>query len=69
MAARTGEMAVLAGTGGNRMDLNPNRCLPVDHERALLVGRIWSPAVDGPILVRVKADGIYDLSTLAATMS
>jgi fumarylacetoacetate (FAA) hydrolase family protein len=51
------------------MDLNPNRCLPVDHERALLVGRMWSPAVDGPVLVRIKADGIYDLSTLAATMS
>jgi fumarylacetoacetate (FAA) hydrolase family protein len=51
------------------MDLNPNHCLPADHQHALLVGRVWSPAAGGPVLVRVKADGIYDLSALAATMS
>lgn len=51
------------------MDLNPNLCLPADHERALLVGRIWSPAADGPVLVRVTADGVHDLSAFAATMS
>lgn len=51
------------------MELDPNRCLPVDHERALLVGRLWSPAVDGPVVVRVTADGVYDLSALAPTVS
>ncbi|MBO0752299.1 MAG: fumarylacetoacetate hydrolase, partial [Bradyrhizobiaceae bacterium] len=51
------------------MDLNSNNCLPADHERAVLVGRIWSSLADGPVLVRIKADGIFDLSTLAATMS
>ena len=44
-------------------------CLPADHEHALLIGRIWSPAVAGPVLVAVRADGLYDLSALAATSS
>jgi fumarylacetoacetate (FAA) hydrolase family protein len=51
------------------MKLNPFHCLPVDHDQALLVGRIWSPAVDGPIVVSVAHDGVYDLTALAATVS
>lgn len=51
------------------MELDPNRCLPLDHDSALLVGRLWSPAVDGPVVVRVTANGVYDLSALAPTMS
>ncbi|MBK4735359.1 fumarylacetoacetate hydrolase family protein [Noviherbaspirillum pedocola] len=43
-------------------------CLPEDHHQAILVGRIWQPDV-GPTLVRVQQDGIYDLSTIAATSS
>jgi fumarylacetoacetate (FAA) hydrolase family protein len=44
-------------------------CLPADHDRALLVGRVFVPALEGPMLVRVQADGIYDLSNVAATSS
>ncbi len=44
-------------------------CLPADHERALLVGRIWWPEVAGPALVRVTEDGVFDLTGLAPTMS
>ena len=44
-------------------------CLPADHDRALLVGRVFVAALEGPVLVRVQADGIYDLSAVAATSS
>ena len=43
-------------------------CLPVDADRAMLVGRVWLHDV-GPVLVCVKPDGVYDLSPEAATMS
>ena len=43
-------------------------CLPVDADRATLVGRVWLHDV-GPVLVCVKPDGVYDLSPAAATMS
>ncbi len=40
--------------------------LPHDHERAVLIGRLWTEGA-GPTLVRVQGDGVYDLSQLAAT--
>jgi len=43
--------------------------LPADHARAMLVGRAWLPVVDGPAVVRVAADGVFDLSAIAPTMS
>jgi fumarylacetoacetate (FAA) hydrolase family protein len=43
--------------------------LPVDVDRALLLGRVWIPAVDGPVLVRVDGDNLLDLSGIAATAS
>lgn len=43
-------------------------CLPEDHHQAVLVGRIWQPEV-GPTLVKVQQDGVYDLSSIAATSS
>ena len=46
-----------------------SRCLPEDHERAVLVGRVFVAALEGPVLVRVQADGVYDLSAVAATSS
>ena len=42
--------------------------LPIDHERATLIGRVWVEGA-GPVLVRVRADGIDELSELAATTS
>jgi fumarylacetoacetate (FAA) hydrolase family protein len=45
------------------------RCVPEDADSAILIGRVWTPAVRGPTLVQVKPDGVYDLSPIAATVS
>ena len=42
-------------------------CLPADHARALLIGRVHVPVLEGPVLVRVTADGVFDLSRVAPT--
>ncbi|MEO9135691.1 MAG: fumarylacetoacetate hydrolase family protein [Casimicrobiaceae bacterium] len=44
-------------------------CLPIDAWRALLIGRAWVPSVNGPTLVRVDGDDLYDLSGIAPTAS
>jgi fumarylacetoacetate (FAA) hydrolase family protein len=49
--------------------LHPATALPADRQRAELIGRVWSPAVEGPVLVRVGGDTLYDLSPVAATSS
>jgi fumarylacetoacetate (FAA) hydrolase family protein len=49
--------------------LSVANCLPDDHERALLVGRVYMAPLEGPVLVLVQADGVYDLSAVAATAS
>src|SRR5438445_6546718 len=49
--------------------LTPTACLPEDHERAVLVGRVWSAELAGPTTVLVRHDGLYDLSRLAPTSS
>jgi fumarylacetoacetate (FAA) hydrolase family protein len=49
--------------------LSVSMCLPEDRERALLVGRAWVPACEGPALVAVRGDVVVDLSPLAATAS
>jgi fumarylacetoacetate (FAA) hydrolase family protein len=46
----------------------PSAVLPVDADRALLVGRLWLPGV-GPAVVAVRGDEFVDLSALAPTMS
>jgi fumarylacetoacetate (FAA) hydrolase family protein len=43
--------------------------LPVDADRALLVGRAWVPAVEGAVLVTVRQDDLVDLSQVAPTSS
>jgi fumarylacetoacetate (FAA) hydrolase family protein len=35
----------------------------------VLIGRAWVPAVEGPAVVCVRGDGVYDLSRVAATTS
>ena len=49
--------------------LSVGQCLPQDSDRAMLVGRVFVAALEGPVLVRVQADGIFDLSAVAATAS
>lgn len=48
--------------------LTPERSLPRDAERALLIGRLWWPG-RGPTLVAVQGSGLHDLSALAPTAS
>ncbi len=44
--------------------------LPADGCAGTLVGRAWLPgAVPGPAVVAIRADGVHDLSAVAATMS
>jgi fumarylacetoacetate (FAA) hydrolase family protein len=47
--------------------LTPFACLPDDHARAVLIGRLQVPALGGPALVRVAAEGVFDLSAIAPT--
>ena len=42
--------------------------LPTDADRALLVGRLWSPGT-GPVLVACHQGALHDLSAVAATSS
>lgn len=43
--------------------------LPEDAERALLLGRVWSIAQNGPCPVVIRDGRVFDLSPVAATMS
>jgi fumarylacetoacetate (FAA) hydrolase family protein len=49
--------------------LSVSTCLPDDRDRAVLVGRAWVPAAEGPSLVCVRGDGVFDVSRVAATAS
>jgi fumarylacetoacetate (FAA) hydrolase family protein len=44
-------------------------CLPVDRDRALLIGRAWLPSVNGPAVVCIRGNAVLDLSSVAATTS
>jgi fumarylacetoacetate (FAA) hydrolase family protein len=44
-------------------------CVPDDHTRATLIGRVWLPDVRGPAVVRIQGDAVYDLSSVAPTSS
>src|SRR4051812_3647598 len=44
-------------------------CLPDHHSSAVLVGRVWRPDVEGPAVVWVHDDELYDLSSVAPTCS
>ncbi|HVO87784.1 MAG TPA: fumarylacetoacetate hydrolase family protein [Casimicrobiaceae bacterium] len=48
--------------------LTPRACMP-DDPNALLIGRVFVPAVDGPVLALVTHDNAVDLSSVAATAS
>lgn len=44
-------------------------CLPADHRHAVLVGRVWDPALGGPVPVALRGDRLIDLSRWAPTVS
>ncbi|HLV04925.1 MAG TPA: fumarylacetoacetate hydrolase family protein [Actinomycetaceae bacterium] len=43
--------------------------LPPDHDRAVLVGRVWDSATGGPRPALVRGQEVHDLFPLAATVS
>jgi fumarylacetoacetate (FAA) hydrolase family protein len=49
--------------------LRADRSLPENASHAELIGRVWSPQAEGPVLVRVQDDSVHDLSSVAATCS
>jgi fumarylacetoacetate (FAA) hydrolase family protein len=50
--------------------LTPAASLPADGTAGTLVGRAWVPgAVPGPSVVAIRADGVFDLSRSAPTMT
>ncbi|MBV8755114.1 MAG: fumarylacetoacetate hydrolase family protein [Hyphomicrobiales bacterium] len=51
-----------------KLHLDPARTLPSDGTAGTLVGRAWLPAVDGPAVVVVRDDGVYDVTRAFATM-
>jgi fumarylacetoacetate (FAA) hydrolase family protein len=47
----------------------PKRFLPDDGYAGSLVGRMWRPEVQGPSVVVLRAEGVFDLSASFATMA
>lgn len=49
-------------------DINIESCLPVDLDRATLIGRVWlNGAVPGPTVVAVRQGELFDISRMAPT--
>src|SRR5262245_44643184 len=48
--------------------MTPAGTLPSAAAAAILVGRVWLPAEQGPAVAAVRGDGVYDISQLAATV-
>ncbi|MBP1884490.1 fumarylacetoacetate hydrolase family protein [Sinorhizobium mexicanum] len=53
----------------SRHSLSAAAILPEDAAQAVLVGRVWSKAVDGPCPVLLREGRLLDLTTIAATVS
>ncbi|WEX89674.1 fumarylacetoacetate hydrolase family protein [Sinorhizobium garamanticum] len=53
----------------SKRSLSAAAILPEDAAQAILVGRVWSKAVDGPCPVLLRDGRLLDLTTIAATVS
>ena len=51
------------------LDLTTAATLPRDYASASLAGRVWRPELQGPSVVALRVDGVYDISASAPTMS
>src|SRR5512134_3552973 len=49
--------------------LSARECLPSNREGALLVGRAWLPADQGPSVIAVRGDDLVDLTRSYPTVS
>ena len=50
------------------LDLNRTHTLPADGTAGTLVGRVWRPDVEGPSIVILRDDGLYDVTSAFPTM-
>lgn len=50
-------------------DLSPTATLPRDGTAGALAGRIWRPELDGPSIVAIRADGVFDITATVPTMT
>jgi fumarylacetoacetate (FAA) hydrolase family protein len=50
-------------------DLSPSTTLPRDGTAGALAGRIWLPELDGPSVVAIRADGVFDITSTVPTMA
>jgi len=48
--------------------LSASLSLPDDRYAGALVGRVWRPELEGPSVVAVRADGVFDISASFPTM-
>ncbi|MBV9566585.1 MAG: fumarylacetoacetate hydrolase family protein [Hyphomicrobiales bacterium] len=48
--------------------LTPGHTLPEDHHDAALAGRVWRPELNGPSVVAIHAEGVFDISANFPTM-
>jgi fumarylacetoacetate (FAA) hydrolase family protein len=48
--------------------LKPEKVLPADHAKATLAGRAWRPELDGPSVVTLRGDELFDVSRQFPTM-
>jgi fumarylacetoacetate (FAA) hydrolase family protein len=51
-----------------RTRLDAAAALPVDGASGALAGRVWLPAAQGPAIVAVREDGVFDVTARFATM-
>jgi fumarylacetoacetate (FAA) hydrolase family protein len=49
-------------------DVSARFALPDDHERAVLVGRVWRPDRDGPSVVVVRGSEVVDITAAVPTV-
>src|SRR5262245_29524850 len=49
-------------------DMRESVTLPADAPAAALAGRVWLPQAQGPAVVAVRGERLYDISRLAPTM-
>ena len=50
------------------MKILKDTTLPADAARATLAGRAWRPDVQGPSVVAIRADGVFDVTAAVPTM-
>ena len=43
-------------------DVNLSELLPIDHEQATLVGRVFRPEMDGPSIVAITNTRVIDIT-------